>query len=167
MRSWGLATALVAALAAAPVTFGPEPSRAAHTRTPALAGSWYPEGRAHLVAGAYFLMRMAGAASAPTLPAKPVALVVPHAGWSYSGLAAATAFRLLKPGDFDRVVVVAPSHQASFRGYALDDAAAYRTPLGDISLCDGVFAVLQGGNVWVASAVGEREHAVEIELPFL
>jgi AmmeMemoRadiSam system protein B/AmmeMemoRadiSam system protein A len=165
MRSWGLATALVAVLAAAPVTFGPEPSRAARTRPAALAGSWYPEGRAHLVAGAHFLMRLA--ASAPALTGKPVALVVPHAGWSYSGLAAATAFRQLKPGDFERVVVVAPSHQASFRGYALDDATAYRTPLGDIPLCDGALAVLQGDDARVASAVGEREHAVEIELPFL
>jgi AmmeMemoRadiSam system protein B/AmmeMemoRadiSam system protein A len=165
MRSWGLATALVAALAAAPVTFGPEPSRAARTRPSALAGSWYPEGRAHLVAGAHFLMRLAG--SAPVLPARLVALVVPHAGWSYSGLAAAAAFRLLKPGDFDRVVVVAPSHQGSFRGYALDDATAYRTPIGDVVLCDGVLPVLQGSDAGAVAGVTEREHAVEIELPFL
>ena len=165
MRSWGLATALVAALAAAPVTFGPEPSRAARTRPSALAGSWYPEDRAHLVAGTHFLMRIAVAA--PTLPAKPVALVVPHAGWSYSGLAAATAFRLLTPEDFERVVVVAPSHQASFRGYALDDATAYRTPLGDIPLCDGVLGALQGNDARVVAGAGDREHAVEIELPFL
>ena len=165
MRSWGLATALVAAFAAAPVTFGPEPSLAARTRPPALAGSWYPEGRAHLVAGAHFLMRLA--ASAPALPAKPVALVVPHAGWSYSGLAAAAAFRSLKPGDFERVVVTAPSHQGSFRGYALDDATAYRTPMGDVPLCDGALAALQGADARVVPGVADGEHAVEIELPFL
>ncbi|HSD67680.1 MAG TPA: AmmeMemoRadiSam system protein B, partial [Vicinamibacteria bacterium] len=165
MRSWGLATALVAVLAAAPVTFGPELSRASRTRPAALAGSWYPEGRAHLVAGAHFLMRLA--ASAPVLPAKPAALVVPHAGWSYSGLAAATAFRLLEPGAFERVVVVAPSHQAAFRGYALDDATAYRTPLGDVPLCDGALAVLEGTDARVVAGVGDHEHAVEIELPFL
>ena len=107
------------------------------------------------------------AASAPALPARPVALVVPHAGWSYSGLAAATAFRLLKPGDFERVVVVAPSHQGSFRGYALDDATAYRTPIGDVPLCDGALAALQGADARVVPGVTEREHAVEIELPFL
>jgi AmmeMemoRadiSam system protein B/AmmeMemoRadiSam system protein A len=165
MRSWALATALVAAFAAAPVTFGPEASRAARTRPSALAGSWYPDDRASLVAAAHFLMRLAGAA--PTLPAKPLALVVPHAGWNYSGLAAASAFRLLKPGDYDRVVVVAPSHQASFSGYALDDATAYRTPIGDIALCEGALAVLKGADARVASGVGDREHAVEIELPFL
>ena len=67
-------------LAAAPVTFGPAPSRPAQTRPPALAGSWYPEGRAHLVAGAHFLMRLAAAAPAPA--PMPAALVVPHAGWN-------------------------------------------------------------------------------------
>ena len=163
-RVWRLCV-LFALLAAAPVTFGPEPSLAARTRPPALAGSWYPEGRAHLVAVAHFLLRLA--ASAPTLPARPVALVVPHAGWSYSGLAAATAFRSLKPGDFERVVVMAPSHHGSFRGYALDDATAYRTPMGDVPLCDGAVAALQGADTRVVAGVADAEHAVEIELPFL
>ena len=156
---------LVLVFAAAPVTFGPEPSLAARTRPPALAGSWYPEDRAGLVAGAHFLMRLA--ASAPSLPARPVALVVPHAGWSYSGLAAATAFRSLKPGDFERVVVTAPSHHGSFRGYALDDATAYRTPMGDVPLCDGALGALQGAHARVVPGVADGEHAVEIELPFL
>ena len=165
MRSVGLATVLVAAFAAAPVTFGPEPSHAARTRPSALAGSWYPDDRAALVAGAHFLMRLG--AGAPTPGAMPVALVVPHAGWSYSGVAAATAFRLLKPGLFDRVVVTAPSHYGSFRGYALDDASAYRTPMGDVALCDGALAALQGIDAGVRAGVGDREHSVEIELPFL
>ena len=164
-RSWGLASVLVVALSAAPVTFSPAASRAARTRPPALAGTWYPESRARLVAGAHLLMRLA--ASAPALPAKPVALVVPHAGWSYSGLAAAAAFRQLKPGDFGRVVVVAPSHHSGFRGYALDDATAYRTPLGEVPLCGGAFAALSGEGARLVPGATEPEHAVEIELPFL
>jgi len=164
-RAGRLAAVLVAALAAAPATFGPGPAQAAHARPPALAGSWYPEGRAHLVAGAHFLMRLA--AGAPALPAAPVALVVPHAGWNYSGLAAAAAFRLLRPGDFERVVVVAPSHHGAFRGFALDDAKAYRTPIGDVPLCEGAAAALAGEEARVVAGVTEREHAVEIGLPFL
>jgi AmmeMemoRadiSam system protein B/AmmeMemoRadiSam system protein A len=92
---------------------------------------------------------------------------VPHAGWSYSGLAAATAFRLLKPGDFERVVVVAPSHQGSFRGYSLDDAAAYRTPIGEVPLCDAALSALGGADARVVPGVADGEHSVEIELPFL
>jgi AmmeMemoRadiSam system protein B/AmmeMemoRadiSam system protein A len=163
-RALGL-TALAVVFTASPVAFGPEPSVAARTRATALAGSWYPEDRAQLVAGAHLLMRLA--ASAPALPVKPVALVVPHAGWSYSGLAAATAFRSLKPGDFERVVVVAPSHHGSFHGYSLDDAAAYRTPIGDVPVCEGALGALQGADARVVPGVADPEHAIEIELPFL
>ncbi len=164
-RSRGFATALVTLLAAAPVTLAPGTARAARTRPAALAGSWYPEGKARLVSAAHFLMRLA--AGAPDLPSKPVALVVPHAGWNYSGIAAAAAYRLLEPGEFDRVVVVAPSHHGAFRGYALDDAAFYRTPLGEIPLCEGVTKALTSEVARVVPDVSEPEHAVEIELPFL
>ncbi len=164
-RSWGFATVLVVLLAATPVIFGPEAPRAARTRPPALAGTWYPEGKAHLLSAAHFLMRLA--ARAPTLPSRPVALVVPHAGWNFSGFAAATAYRLLEPGDFDRVVVLAPSHHGAFRGYALDDATAYRTPLGEVPVCEGVTKALTSGVARVVRDVAEPEHAVEIELPFL
>ena len=104
-------------------------------RPPALAGSWYPDSPAILLATARNLLRQAAAAPVPA--GRPVALVVPHAGWAYSGVVAATAYRLLAPGAFARVVVVAPSHHGAFDGYALDDAPAYRTPLGEIPLVAG------------------------------
>ncbi len=157
--------ALAAALTAAPITFAPEPAEDGRTREPALAGSWYPEGRAHLLSAAHLLMRVA-APGAP-LPVRPVALVVPHAGWNYSGPVAGTAFHLLKPGDFGRVVVMGPSHHQAFRGYAIDDARAYRTPAGAIPLCDGAFAALQGAAARPVPAATSPEHSVEIELPFL
>ena len=164
-RSWALAALLLLALAAAPVTFAPEASLAARTRPAALAGGWYPEGRAALVSAAHLLMRI-GRPDAPP-PVRPVVLVVPHAGWSYSGPVAGTAYRLLRPGDFDRVVVVGPSHHEAFRGYAIDDASAYRTPAGDVPLCDGAFGALRGKDAQaVPSAVGP-EHSIEIQIPFL
>jgi hypothetical protein len=157
--------ALAAALTAAPITFAPEPAKDGRTREPALAGSWYPEGRAHLLSAAHLLMRVA-APGAP-LPVRPVALVVPHAGWNYSGPVAGTAFHLLKPGDFGRVVVMGPSHHQAFRGYAIDDARAYRTPAGAIPLCEGAFATLQGAAARPVLEATSPEHSVEIELPFL
>jgi AmmeMemoRadiSam system protein B/AmmeMemoRadiSam system protein A len=156
---------LAAVLAAAPVTFAPEEPHAARTRPSALAGSWYPEGRAHLTSTARLLLRIG--AGGPTVPSKPVALVVPHAGWNYSGIAGATAFRLLHPGDFDRVVVVGPSHHSAFRGYALDDATAYKTPLGEVPICEGAFAALHGELARVVPGAADPEHSVEIEVPFL
>ncbi len=163
MRALG--PALVLALAAAPVRFGPEHAPAAHAREPVLAGAWYPKDHAGLEAAAQMLMRIA--APAPPVAIRPLALVVPHAGWSYSGAAAGTAFSLLKAGEFDRVVVMGPSHHEAFRGYALDDATAYRTPLGEIPTCQGSVAALQGSEARALGAATGPEHSVEIELPFL
>jgi AmmeMemoRadiSam system protein B/AmmeMemoRadiSam system protein A len=165
MRPRRRTSVLVAVLAAAAVAPGSVRSAEGRTRSPALAGSWYPGDRARLVAAAHLLLRLS--AEAPALPDRPVALVVPHAGWSYSGLAAAAAFRSLRPGDFDRVVVVAPSHHGSFRGYALDDAKLYRTPIGEVPLCAGASAPLRGPLARVVRGVARKEHGVEVELPFL
>jgi len=111
---------------------------------------------------------MRQAAAAPRPPGRPLALVVPHAGWAYSGVAAATAFRLLPRGAYARVVVLAPSHYGGFAGYALDAAAAYLTPLGEVPV-DGkaVETLIAPGLARVVPGVTEPEHAVEIELPFL
>ncbi len=163
MKAVGYALALV--FAAAPSTFAPEPRATPRVRPPALAGGWYPEGRAALTAAAHLMMRTATVEE--TAPVRPVALVVPHAGWSYSGPVAGAAFRLLKPGDFDRVVVMGPSHYEGFRGYALDDMSAYRTPIGDVPLCDGVLATLHARDARPRPTATGPEHSVEIELPFL
>lgn len=135
-------------------------------RPPALAGSWYPGSPAILLATARSLMRQA--AEAPCPVGRPVALVVPHAGWSYSGGVAAAAFRLLPAGSFERVVVLAPSHHGAFAGYALDDARAYRTPLGEVPVDRKAVASLAAPDLaQVVPGVSGPEHAVEIELPFL
>ena len=156
----GLAvTGPAGAASAATVPAGP-------VRPAALAGAWYPGSPALLLTTARNLMGQAGGAPMPH--GRPVALVVPHAGWAYSGPVAATAFRLLEPRSFTRVVVMAPSHHAAFAGYALDDASAYRTPLGEIPLSRAALGELEAPGLarLVAGATGP-EHAVEIELPFL
>ncbi len=135
-------------------------------RPPALAGTWYPSSPALLLATARNLMRQAAAAPRPA--GRPLALVLPHAGWAYSGAVAAAACRLLPRGAFARVVVVAPSHHGAFAGYALDDAAAYRTPLGDVPVDRAAVERLKApGLARVVAGVTGPEHAIEIELPFL
>lgn len=154
------ATALLVLAAAVCAPAGPR-----RVREAALAGGWYPTSRAVATATAHVLLH--AAAVAPRPPSRPLALVVPHAGWAYSGVAAAAAFRGLRPGAFDRVVVVAPSHHAGFEGYALDDVAAYRTPLGEVPLCPEASRTLAGPEARVVAGVAGPEHAVEIELPLL
>jgi AmmeMemoRadiSam system protein B/AmmeMemoRadiSam system protein A len=156
--------ALVAVLAGA-LAGGATPA-GARTRPSAVAGSWYPGERA-LVIGE-LRQFFADAAAAPVLPGKPEALIVPHAGWRWSGAVAAAAFRNLHPGDFSRVVVVGPSHSGGFDGFSITDADAYETPLGNVPICrDAVEALRDGKLVRTVPGAEDGEHSVEIELPFL
>ena len=135
-------------------------------RPAAVAGSWYPDHPCLISAEVDRMVR--ASAGAPALGEKPVALVVPHAGWRYSGFAAAAAFRQIKPGDFDRVVIVAPSHQGAFEGFSIPRVSAFRTPVGEVPLCGKVAEGLMDGKVVrTVPGVHDREHAVEIEVPFL
>ena len=162
----GTSTLLPASANAAPAASAPAAALTGAARPSALAGQWYPDEAATILVEVQRHLR--AAANAPAIKGKPIALITPHAGWRYSGPAAATAFRLLKEGDFSRVVVVAPSHHTSFSGFALDDASAYQTPLGEIPLsADGVAALRDESLARKVPGSTEREHAVEIELPFL
>jgi len=134
-------------------------------RPSALAGDWYPGRRALITVELARLAR--AAAGAPRLGSKPVALVVPHAGWEYSGAAAAAAYATLARGDFARVVVVGPSHHAWLDGFAVSDAAAFATPLGRVPICPEAQALTDLAGVTTSRGAHDPEHAIEIELPFL
>jgi AmmeMemoRadiSam system protein B/AmmeMemoRadiSam system protein A len=155
---------LTALLAAAALSWG-LPAHA-RVRPSAIAGDWYPGDRA--LVNVELQQLLLDAASAPALSAKPEALVVPHAGWRYSGPVAAAAFRNLHRGDFTRVVVLGPSHHAAFEGFSITDAEAYETPLGSVPVCrDALDAIRDGKLVRTVPGAEDREHSVEIELPFL
>ena len=74
--------------------------------------------------------RYLGDAKKENIEGKIIALVSPHAGYHYSGLVAAHAYKLIEGETFETVVVVAPSHQALFKGASLYDRGGFRTPLG-------------------------------------
>jgi MEMO1 family protein len=129
------------------------------------AGGWYPEDRAWAVAEMQRMFRVAHAA--PSLPNKPLALVVPHAGWKYSGVAAAAAFRNLHRGDFERVVLLGPSHGYGFQGFSLPNFDAYETPLGPIPVCRDAAELRDSDLVRDVPEADHGEHSLELELPWL
>ena len=104
------------------------------------------------------------------------ALIVPHAGYVYSGQTAATAFREVKNGPWKRVVVISPSHREAFQGVSAYPGEAYATPLGEIEV-DREFCGMLADHSRVVhisdrghSLPGGRgmgEHALEVQLPFL
>jgi AmmeMemoRadiSam system protein B/AmmeMemoRadiSam system protein A len=100
----------------------------------------------------------------------PKALVVPHAGYIYSGPVAAAAYDELVPakGIVKRVVMLGPVHRVAVRGLALPAAEAFDTPLGRIPIDRGALAALAGLKQVVASAPAhQHEHSLEVQLPFL
>ena len=136
------------------------------TREPAVAGIFYPARPDELVATVRRLLDDAAPAAAPP----PKAVIAPHAGFAYSGPVAATAFRCAaaRRDEVRRVVVIGPSHFVAFAGLASSGAAAYRTPLGRVEVDAGAEEALSGlPFVTVLAAAHEREHCLEVELPFL
>lgn len=100
----------------------------------------------------------------------PKAVIAPHAGYSYSGPVAGSAFApwLADADRIKRVVLMGPSHWVDFRGIALPEALAMSTPLGEVPLdAAGVATALQVPGVVVYDAAHIPEHALEVELPFL
>jgi len=97
-------------------------------------------------------------------------LIVPHAGYVYSGPVAGAGYACLAGlggSEHITVVILAPSHHVWFRGAALPEADVFRTPLGDISVSDAVQVLARGPSVLTSGQAHALEHAVEVQLPFL
>ena len=138
----------------------------ANVRNAILAGSWYPGNKDTLT------KRIEGYLSkvkARSLEGELKAIIVPHAGYMYSGQVAAHAYRLLQDRDFKRVIMIGPSHRVGFRGASVNMQSGYKTPLGivpvDRDLGKRIFnadALIQG-----VPRAHASEHSLEIQLPFL
>ena len=97
------------------------------------------------------------------------AVVVPHAGYPYSGFTAAHAFALLRGLQYDCVIAVGPSHREYFNGISIYPGEGYETPLGVVPVNDEVRSLLLAeGGAMMESDLGHRsEHCIEVQLPFL
>ena len=106
----------------------------------------------------------------PTLKEKDIlAIIAPHAGYTYSGQVAAYAFKAIQGRNYDSVIVLAPSHFYALRGASVYKEGFFRTPLGDIEV-DSELAnklILSSEKIKFIPQAFEREHSLEVELPFL
>jgi hypothetical protein len=136
-------------------------------RPAAVAGSFYPgDSRALRAAVDGHLGQVGADAAAPA----PKLLVVPHAGYIYSGAVAASAYALLAParGRIRHVVLLGPAHRVAVRGLAAPAAEAFETPLGRVPIDRAALARISGlAQVSVSDRPHALEHALEVQLPFL
>jgi MEMO1 family protein len=141
-------------------------SNSGPVREPAMAGQFYSGDADELrLAVTEFL---GDAVHAHT--AKPIAIVVPHAGYVYSGQIAADAFEQTAGQKYDVIVILGTNHTTpGFRGASVFAKGTFRTPLGDAVIDDAVAAkILSADKDFVFDPkVHEREHSIEVELPFV
>lgn len=134
-------------------------------REPAVAGSFYPDNPVVLKQ-----MLVGFLAQADSGHKAPKALIVPHAGYIYSGPIAASAYARLKPARdiIKRVVLIGPSHRVAFQGLAVSHADSFSTPLGEIIIDKPAIETLKNlPFVGYLEQAHTLEHSLEVHLPFL
>lgn len=145
------------------LTFGSVASQP--VRRAAVAGSWYPGTAVSLASEidrycARVTDRVGGEIRA---------VIAPHAGLMYSGPVAAHAYVQLPGRAYDVIVLVGPSHYASFQGVAVVSRGAFETPLGIVPIAADVADALMADSTLVHERpeAHAREHSLEMQLPFL
>ena len=140
----------------------------ASIRPAAVAGHFYPAD-AELLRNQVSEM-LAAAMPAEDLTTPPKAVIVPHAGYIYSGAIAANAYSTLQSlrSRIRRVVLLGPPHRMAIQGFVLPSAQGFSTPLGIVPLDNNSWNLLQGlPDVHVDDRPHAGEHSLEVQLPFL
>ena len=135
-------------------------------REPALAGSWYP-GEPEILSRD--VKRYLENAKKERVEGQIVALVSPHAGYTYSGQVAAYAYKLVEGMAFDSVVVVGPSHRYPFKGASLWAQGGFKTPLGVVPI-DGELSkklMEKRKEIRFIPEAHHQENSLELQIPFL
>jgi MEMO1 family protein len=136
-------------------------------RRPAVAGLFYPENANEL---RQVVRNYVESCPAGEMHGRPKALIVPHAGFPYSGPVAGFAYRQLRDWSTSirHVVMIGPSHRVPIRGLAVPSADAFETPLGPVPVdIAGCRRLCDLGLAGTSDAAHAMEHSLEVQLPFL
>ncbi len=156
------------------LTMSPVPKSKQNVRNPAVAGAFYPADAKELAREVDGFL-----SKAEKIPPSPpfikggvggiLGLVVPHAGYVYSGQVAAAGFKQLAGENIDTVILIGNSHQAYFAGAAVYSEGFLKTPLGEVEVDSDLAQKIIGENskIKADTAAHELEHSLEVEIPFL
>jgi MEMO1 family protein len=138
----------------------------AGVRQPAVSGSWYSDSPEKLSRDVDRYLKEADSAE---VTGNIKGIVVPHAGFVFSGSVAAHAYKLLQGQQYDSVILIGNAHRVGFKGAALDGSDAYRTPLGDVPVDTEIVQALSSPEhkVVIDSKPHRHEHSLESQIPFL
>jgi AmmeMemoRadiSam system protein B/AmmeMemoRadiSam system protein A len=160
---------LLALILVGSVSFYPDFAAAQSVRQPVWDGRFYEADPAELCRDIDQLTRKAQKTRIQIPKNRRLrALILPHAGYIYSGWTAAHAARVLSPDQFSKIILLGPDHYIGFKNAAICNVAAYETPLGKIPLHKDVTKLRQQPELFQSLPVSrDKEHSLEVVLPFL
>ena len=127
-----------------------------------IAGKWYPKDKSELTN-----MLTGFLSEAEKKKYKNIkAIIVPHAGYAYSGSVAASAYKQLED-IYKKVIIIGPSHYYPLNGLASYSSKYWETPLGKITISDDTKKLFNNSQINEISEIVKNEHCIDIELPFL
>lgn len=141
-----------------------------HIREMAVAGTFYP---ASCIRLKKMIRRFNHAFDTHAIPEKisviiPRAVIVPHAGYIYSGFTANFAYRFLAHANPKRIIVIGPSHKVYFKGISGSFFESFQTPCKDITIDSAyLFALAKRFNIGFVPEVHTKEHSTEVQMPFI
>jgi len=135
-------------------------------RKPTVSGAFYPADKAELTKEVdEFLAN----AKKVDVNGKILAIIVPHAGYEYSGQVAAYSFKQLEGADFKKIIIISPSHYVAFDGISVYNKGSFETPLGLVKVDQELAGkIIEKDKRFIFYPEAHlKEHAIEVELPFL
>lgn len=146
-----------------------KPAELTDLRPSPIAGTWYPSNSNTLREMVETFLQNA---TPPPFTGEPRGLIVPHAGYQYSGQTCAYAFKALQERQVSRVILLSPYHSPNQHPLLTTAHNGYATPLGAIPVdrqalddLNHILAMINGPGI--TPVRGDHEHSLEIELPFL
>ncbi|MDH4200303.1 MAG: AmmeMemoRadiSam system protein B [Spirochaetia bacterium] len=138
-----------------------------YVRKAAVSGYFYPEDKEELNS---LTNQLLNEFDKENIKADPKALIVPHAGYAYSGRVAASAYHMLTKSlqTIKKIILLGPSHRVPVKGIALSSADCFETPMGNISVDTQLRnKLVQDPGIFVQDEAHKAEHSLEVQLPFL
>lgn len=135
-------------------------------RKPAVAGAFYPGDKTDLTKKVDDFLANAKKID---IKGRLLALIAPHAGYDYSGQVAAYSFKQLEGTDFKKIIIISPSHYVGFDGMSIYAKGSFETPIGLVKIDEALAnKIMQKNKRFIFYPEAHlKEHAIEVELPFL
>lgn len=135
-------------------------------RKPFVSGQFYPEDKIQLEKDIKNYLNLA---KIPEIKDKIIGIISPHAGYPYSGKVAAHSYKIIKDLEVNTIILLGPSHQASFQGFALYEKGSWQTPLGEVIIDEEIAKELKSKCLYLKDLkeAHNYEHSLEVQIPFL